>query len=262
MLTFIKLGGSLITNKLVERSYRENVADRLATEIASAMQIKPDLEVLIGHGSGSFGHFAASRNKTAQGVHSPSEWKAFAEVATVAAELNYLVAKSLQKAGIPVWRMQPSASAKSHDGEIRQLAIEPIRSALEHKLVPLVYGDVSLDEVRGGTIISTEKIFFYLAQQLRVQQVLLLGEVEGVQDLEGRLIPEITRESIAEIEKALGGSAGVDVTGGMETKVRDMLSLVQLIPQMHIRIMDGTQPDLLQRALVGAVFPGTLIHQV
>jgi isopentenyl phosphate kinase len=260
MLTFIKLGGSLITDKRVERSFRQSTADRLSQEIASAYHANPELQLLVGHGSGSFGHFAAKQYRTAEGVHTLEEWRAFARVANVAAELNYLVAKSLENAGVPVWRIQPSASALSRDGELVEMAAAPILSALNQRLVPLVYGDVSIDEQRGGTIISTEKVFFSLAKHLPVNQVLLLGEVAGVYDANGKIVPEITPANFAEVERALGGSAGVDVTGGMETKVRDMLSLVQLNPQMTIHIMDGTQPGLLEAALYGRTYPGTLIR--
>jgi isopentenyl phosphate kinase len=195
-----------------------------------------------------------------QGVQTPQEWLGFARVATVAAELNGLMAKKLETAGIPVWRIQPSASALSYDGQIVQMALDPIRAALEHGIVPLVYGDVSLDEVRGGTIVSTEAVFFYLARHLPVEQILLLGEVEGVYDEKGMVIPEITPSTLPDFERALGGSAGMDVTGGMETKVRDMTALVEALPRLAIRIMNGTRPGLLEAALLEQAHPGTLIR--
>lgn len=259
MLTFMKLGGSLITDKRVEASFREDVASRIAAEIASALNETDDLRLLIGHGSGSFGHFAAKRYRTIEGVHSQAEWRGFAEVATVAAELNYRMAQTLQAAGVPVWRIQPSASAVSRDGELVSMALNPLQAALEHGLVPLVYGDVALDTVRGGTIISTETIFFYLSRHFPVRRILLLGEVEGVYNRDGRIIPAITPASFDAVKPALGGSAGTDVTGGMETKVRDMLALAQRVSGLEIRIMDGRQPGLLRDTLLSQAEPGTRI---
>ncbi len=259
MLAFVKLGGSLITDKRVENSFRSEAAARVAAEIQSALTKNPDLRLLLGHGSGSFGHVAAKRYGTMQGVHTAEEWRGFAHVATVAAELNHLMAKTLDAAGVPVWRMQPSASAISHDGAIQEMAIKPIEQALDHGLVPLVYGDVSLDEVRGGTIVSTETVFFYLARLLPVKRVLLLGEVDGVYDPAGKVIARITPETLVAVEAVLGGSAGTDVTGGMETKVRDMVALVEAVPGLTIRIMSGTQPGLLEAALLDQAEPGTLI---
>jgi isopentenyl phosphate kinase len=260
VLTFIKLGGSLITDKRVESSFRDAVALRVAQEIRAAIDADSSLQMLVGHGSGSFGHFAAKQHRTIEGVHTPEQWRAFAHVAVVASELNYLVARVFEHAGVPVWRIQPSASARAEAGRLGSMEIEPIRVAIQRGIVPLVYGDVALDFVRGGTIISTEAVFFYLAQHLPVRRVLLLGEVEGVYAPDGQVIPEITPSNLAEIENALGGSAGVDVTGGMETKVRDMLALTQNVPGLEIRIMSGLEPDLLRRTLRGQAAPGTLIY--
>lgn len=259
MLTFLKLGGSLITDKRIENSYRDAVAARVAAEVQSALAQSPDLRLLIGHGSGSFGHMVAKRYQTMQGVRTPEEWRGFAHVATVAAELNYLMAKTLQAVGVPVWRFQPSASARSRDGVLVEMASDPIAHALNHGLVPLVYGDVALDDSRGGTIVSTETVFFYLARQLPVQRIFLLGEVDGVYDEMGKVIARITPTTLPEVERALGGSSGTDVTGGMETKVRDMVALTQAVPNLSIRIFNGNTPGLIEAALVGKEKPGTLI---
>ncbi|MBC7870922.1 MAG: isopentenyl phosphate kinase family protein [Chitinophagaceae bacterium] len=259
MLSFVKLGGSLITDKRIEASFRAEVMARLAQEIQTALVKNPELRLLVGHGSGSFGHFTASQYGTVQGVHSSDQWRGFAEVATVAAELNYLVARELQKARVPVWRIQPSASARCQDGSLRSMEVFPIKTALEKGLVPLVYGDVALDDVRGGTIISTEMVFGYLARHLPVNQIVLFGEVEGVYDERGIVIPRITPKTLMNFQSALTGSAGVDVTGGMLTKVRDMLALVEAVPGLKIRIIDGTQPNLLLQTLLEQIEPGTLL---
>lgn len=259
-LTFVKLGGSLITDKRVENRFRADMAQRVSEAINTALAEDTDLRLLVGHGSGSFGHVAAKQYGTIHGVETPEQWRGFAHVATMAAELNHLMAKTLDTAGVPVWRMQPSASALAEDGVLVTMVWEPIRIALEHGLVPLVYGDVALDSVRGGTIVSTETVFFYLARHLPVQRILLVGDVEGVYDGVGQVIREITPETLPAVESALGGSAGTDVTGGMETKVRDMVALAQNIPGLSIRIMSGTDAALLEATLLGSAEPGTLIH--
>jgi isopentenyl phosphate kinase len=258
MLTFVKLGGSLITNKRVENSFRSEAATAVAQALQSALAEDSSLQLLIGHGSGSFGHVAAKTYDTINGVRTAEEWRGFAHVATVAAELNYLMAKTLENAGVPVMRFQPSASAICRDGLIAHMDIQPIQRAINQRLMPLVYGDVAFDDVRGGTIVSTETVFFYLARYLPVNTILLLGEVEGVYDPDG-VIPTITPETLPDVEKVLGGSAGTDVTGGMETKVRDMVALVEAHPHISIRIMSGQQPLLLRDTLLQQATPGTLI---
>jgi isopentenyl phosphate kinase len=260
VLTFVKFGGSLITDKRVEGSFRETVMARLASEIKSALSRDADLQLLIGHGSGSFGHFAAKRHDTINGVYTSEAWLSFAQVARAAAELNYRVADVLVSAGVPVMRFQPSASAVCDDGVLSGLDAYPIVSALDHGLVPLIYGDVSFDRVRGGTIVSTESLFFYLAQRMPVGRILLLGEVSGVYDDLGQVIPLITSDMYLRVSGALAGSSGTDVTGGMYSKVSDMIRLAQLRGDLIIRIFDGTQPGLLEQTLLNQAQPGTLIQ--
>ena len=101
-------------------------------------------------------------------------------MARVAAELNRLVVDALWEAGVPALRIQPSASARCRDGELLALDERPLIAALDHGLAPVVHGDVALDDVRGGTIISTEEIFGWLAPRLLPQRVVLVGEVAGV----------------------------------------------------------------------------------
>ena len=163
MLTLVKLGGSLITDKRVEKAFRKEVMVRLADEIAAALDQSRDLRLIIGHGSGSFGHFAARKANTIQGVKSKEDWRAFASVAMAASELNYFVSECLQAAGVPVWRFQPSASIISDGGHVVNMSLEGIKTALSVGLVPVVYGDVAIDRSLGGTIISTEKLFIYLS---------------------------------------------------------------------------------------------------
>ena len=259
MLTFLKLGGSLITNKRQESTFRPSVMNRLSTEIALALKTNPDMRLLIGHGSGSFGHMIANKYNTINGVSSSKEWRGFAEVATIASELNYLVAQSLKEAGLPIWRIQPSASALAHDGKIIDMSIRSIDKALANNLIPLVYGDVAIDEVRGGTIISTETILSYLIQKLPITQIVLLGEVDGVFDQSAHIIPHITPSNFENYKSALKGSDGVDVTGGMLTKVSDMLSLAKHYAGLKIVICNGKIIGEAQRVLSGEQGIGTLI---
>jgi isopentenyl phosphate kinase len=129
-----------------------------------------------------------------------------------------------------------------------------------------VYGDVALDEVWGTTIVSTEAILVYLARALGPQQILLMGEVEGVfsadprRDPDARLIPVINASRVGEAERALGGSHAVDVTGGMRSKVHLMMDLVRQFPDLRVRLLSGLQAGLLERALGDPEFKaGTLI---
>ncbi|MEL6405555.1 MAG: isopentenyl phosphate kinase [Chloroflexota bacterium] len=260
MVTLLKLGGSLITDKTQREILREDVLARLANEIAQALGANPTMQLVIGHGSGSFGHYEAKEHGTMAGVRTDADWRGFARVATIAATLNYHVANALQDAGVSVMRVQPSASAIATDGVITELSMVGIERALSHKIVPLVYGDVAFDEVRGGTIISTETVLTYITQKLPVERILLLGEVGGVLDDQKAVIPTINSANFDAIAPHLGGSGGVDVTGGMYTKVKDMLSLASNPPYPTVQILNGMVEGRLQKALSGADVLGTMIR--
>jgi isopentenyl phosphate kinase len=230
-------------------------------------------QLLLGHGSGSFGHAAAKKHGTRAGVQDADGWRGFAEVSVMAARLNRIVADALHEAVLPVISFCPSASARCADGKLVYLDTAPIEAALNHGVVPLVMGDVAFDSVRGGTIVSTEEVFAYLANRLPVTQVLLAGETEGVYKnfeprshedtkgnqfetfapsrLRGEIVPRITPLNWDEIRSGVGGSRGADVTGGMASKVQDMLNLVQRRPTLTVRIFSGLVEGNVERALDG-----------
>lgn len=261
---FLKLGGSLITDKMRVEHARPRVIRRLAREVKSALEARPDLRLVLGHGSGSFGHVAAKKYGTREGVKDRSGWIGLAEVAAAAARLNQIVTDIFIAEGVPVISLPPSASARCEDGWLIYLDTSGVHTALRHGLVPLVQGDVAWDSVRGATIVSTEDVFIYLAAEIEPTKILLAGEVAGVYNsavMMGEVIKMITPASINEYAAALGGSHGTDVTGGMIGKVRQMIDLVRQHPAIEVRIFSGAQPGHVRRVLIDPATPiGTLIR--
>ncbi len=162
-----------------------------------------------------------------------SYWRGFAEVWYQASSLNRYVMEALHKAGLRAIALPPSGSVIASDGQVAVWETTPIRMALAAGIVPVIFGDVVFDEVRGGTILSTENLFAYLVKALAPERVLLAGLEDAVwEDFPARTrrIGRITPESFEEIKHGVGGSAAADVTGGMDAKVREMLDLVQENP--------------------------------
>jgi len=261
-LVFLKLGGSLITDKNVAHLAKIELIRRLAGEIQAVVQADPELHLLIGHGSGSFGHVPASRYHTREGVHSAGEWKGFAEVWHAARVLNQVVTEQCVAAGLPVISLPPSASVTASDGKVHQWDITPIRGALEHGLIPIIQGDVVFDIARGGTIFSTEELFVHLAGFLHPVLILIAGSEPGVwADFPGktRLLAHITPSGYADIAKMVFPSGAVDVTGGMAAKVAAMVSLVSAQPELRVMIFNPSAPGVLASAISGET-TGTEIH--
>ena len=255
---FVKLGGSLLTDKREKEMPRQAVIQRLAHEVQRARLEAPDLRLVLGHGSGSFGHVYASTHGTRNGVETAAQWLGFAQTADAAARLNRIVVAALLDAGVPAWSIQPSVALRCADGRVAAGPEGAVAAALARGLLPVVFGDVALDSVRGGTIASTEEIFHALDDALLPSRIILAGEVGGIYDAdpllyaEATLIPVVTPQSFAEIRAGLGGSHGVDVTGGMAAKVQQALGWVEKRRELSVLICSGLEPDNLYRALIGA----------
>lgn len=263
MLVFLKLGGSLITDKSRPHTFREDVMLRLAGEIQTARKGNPDLQLVLGHGSGSFGHVPAAKYHTRAGVHTPQEWVGFLEVWREARSLNDLVMDCLQGSGIHAVSISPISAVTSNNHQVEQWNTNPIKAALDHNLVPVVYGDVIFDTACGGTIFSTEELFDHLALEFRPSRILLAGIERGVyKDFPStsEMIPEIRCSQIEEIKRHLAGSANTDVTGGMLDKVSKMLDLIEKIPSLEVIIFSGAESGLLNEAISGQN-PGTRLYR-
>jgi len=273
-LIFLKLGGSLITDKSRPYTPRPDVLASLAEQIAAQREISPDLRIVLGHGSGSFGHTAAKEYGTREGLPTPANpppfypgtgaeqyWRGFVEVWYQASRLNRLVLDALHEAGVPGMTFSPAASVWSEDGKVLAWDVSRIEAALEKNILPVVHGDVIFDREKGGTILSTEELFEHLAREMRPKRILLAGLEDGVYSdfpARGRKITELTRESFDQIRQGVGESQGADVTGGMLSKVEQMLKLAEEIPNLRIQIFSGEKQGNLEKALTGAHI-GTVI---
>jgi isopentenyl phosphate kinase len=257
---FIKLGGSLITDKNQRETPQLEIIKVIARVIQNFINTFPHTQLLIGHGSGSFGHWEATKHDTRNGVNSPPGWHGFARVSASANRLNRLVVDTFLDVGVNVVSLQPSASIESHSRVIKHYNTVNIQHCFTHGLVPLIHGDVSFDSSLGGTILSTEAIFSYLTPLFCPERIILLGEAEGVYNRKDEVIRKITPVTYPEIQHFIGGSNATDVTGGMSDKVNRMIDLVKSYPKLCVQIMSGKKPDLLSQVLQNnSYICGTLI---
>jgi len=260
-LVLIKLGGSLITDKAKPFTPRLDVIKRLANEVHEARET--GLKIIIGHGGGSFPHKPAKDYRTNEGIISKDSYKGISLVQDAASRLNRIIVNSLIEAGENAVSVQPSAGLIAENGRIREWYLESIKEMLKHNLLPVPYGDVALDLKKGCCIISTEEILNYLAKHLGSKRIVLAGIVEGVftsdpqKNPDAKLIREINSKNYELIKKYLGGSAGIDVTGGMLHKVEEMLELAKA--GIESELISGEKENILLRSLLGEKGLGTII---
>ncbi len=259
-MNYLKLGGSLITEKTMVKAARLDTIQRLALEIGDARRSNPDIKLIIGHGSGSFGHHVAQQYQTNKGVKSPDDWVGFLEVWQAARELHEICMQLFKDANLPVISFSPSASAICEDGALIEMAVTPIALSVEHGLIPVVHGDVAFDRMRGGTIISTEQVFRFLATILPPSRVLLAGREDGVYAQpaqKSRVIPTLTSSDLETLD--LAQTEGADVTGGMSSKVAEAMKIAKHTPLADVRVFSAEKPDSLRLTLLGDT-PGTKIQ--
>src|SRR5512140_1623058 len=112
------------------------------------------MRLVIGHGSGSFGHYAVKESLAPHHYPPPAGsgpsalqdyWRGFAEVWYRASQLNRYVVEALHAAGLPVVAFAPSATATAENGRLKTWDTGSVRHALDVGLVPVIFGDIAFD---------------------------------------------------------------------------------------------------------------------
>ncbi len=251
---FLKLGGSLITDKDTPFTARLDVIRSIGDQIKKALEADDGIQLLIGHGSGSFGHEAARIADFKEGDKAVYDPRAFQTIWLAAQKLNRIIIEEFDRVGLTVFSFPPSAVIRSSGKEIENWDITPIRLALGQKIIPIIYGDAVLDSKLGGVIYSTEELFLYLAEWLTPDRILLAGKEKGVWadfPKNTNLMTKLNEKSLSNFQSTILASESVDVTGGMVEKVQLMLKIKKLLPETQINIFSGAEPDAIIRSLGG-----------
>ena len=260
-IVFVKIGGSLITDKNKPFSLNERALNFVCDEIKAGVATGKTL--IIGHGAGSFAHIPAKKYQTHLGVNGPKSLRGIAEVADTAARLNRIVVERLLARNVNAVSVSPLSIMVAENHKLKSLSSGSIEELLRLGLLPVVYGDQILDTTVGCTIFSTEKVLGFLALHLRkrgypVERIIHCGLTNGVYDENGETILLINKNNIDEYRNVLGGSGGVDVTGGMAHKVEETLSLAQY--GVSGLIIDGIENGSLSEAIAGRSVLGTRVE--
>jgi len=261
-LIFIKIGGSLITDKTKPFTLKKKALSKICQEIKQA--IKSGRQLIIGHGAGSFAHFPAKKYQTHKGILGKGSYRGIAEVADVAAQLNRIVVRKLIETGVKAVSISPLSTMTARNHKLDKLCSESVEELLRLNLLPVLYGDQILDARIGCTIFSTEKVLGYLALHLKkkgykIERMIHCGQTNGVYDEDGKTIKKIDSQNFKQLKSVLGKSGGVDVTGGMIHKVEEALFLAkQGIPGL---IIDGIENGTLSKAVKGEKVLGTRIEK-
>lgn len=232
MVTVLKLGGSLITDKTRRETLDGPALGQAADEIAAASpggtpegQSKATgtvEELVLVHGGGSFGHPHAEDHgvDTTTGT---GDAGAVLEIHSAMKTLNQFVLSRLHQRDIPALPVHPlSAASRDDTGRLSQPR-EQVATMLAEGFTPVLHGDVVAHEGKGATVLSGDTLVTELAEGLAADRVGLCSTVPGVLDANDEVIDRIS--SFEAARSVLGESKATDVSGGMTQKVRTLLDL-------------------------------------
>ena len=237
-LTFVKLGGSVITDKSADCAIDR---ERLAS-VAQAIACAHTERILIVHGAGSCGHPEAKRYRLDVGA-TAGQTEGIAITHRVVSGLNEEVVRALRECGVPAIGVHPFHAGLAENGRLVAFESRHIKKMLDLGMVPVIHGDVVMDLSRGACIVSGDQLVRYLAVPLQCSRVGLATDVPGVLD-GGRVVPEITQKTVPALQ--IGNSLHTDVTGGMRGKLNELLELADA----------GIGSDIFHVSQLGAFLAG------
>ncbi len=261
-LHLVKLGGSVITDKDEIEEANESVIFQLAFEIHQAKLQRPQLNLILGHGAGSFGHPQANEYQTHMGIREGDGGYGIAKVRQAGMKLHTKILDSLIALDLPAAGLPPFAFLTSSSKVLDEINVNPLRLMLAGGLLPVTHGDVIMDRVYGCRIVSGETVLNLFAEQnhqlgFKSGIVIEIGKTDGVYGPDGKTIELIARSNFGEVLDHLGGSESVDVTGGMKHKVEEAYALARIgVPTL----ITSANPGNLKNALLGKDVKGTWIR--
>jgi len=236
----LKLGGSVLTKKgsrgVADRSCIEDVA-RLVSQHAGS-------HVCIVHGAGSFGHPEAQMYSLARGGDGSHLAKGIVRTHGAVCTLNAILVSALVESGREAVGIHPLGSAISREGRLISLETRSVSALMKTGIVPVLHGDVVMDEAQRVSIVSGDQIVRFLAEVIPFTRVGLATDVPGVLGPDGGVISEIGPGSRWAVHT--GGSRHTDVTGGMGGKLGELLELAE----------NGVESDIFHVSRLGDFMEG------
>jgi isopentenyl phosphate kinase len=240
----VKLGGSLLSDKAEECSFRRPAARRLLSEVAKA-----NLPTVLLHGAGSFGHPQAARHRLGQAKAKPD---GVAEVLAAVGALSAQVITLAQEAGLRPLAFPLHHAARIEGDTLADLPIEAIGKAIEEGYTPVLHGTLVRDPALAWRVVSADELMQELAAELTPRLAVFATDVDGVfdrdpSDASAKLL--VTVDGSATASRAGGGS---DVTGRMAGKLARARAVAMHCPTL---ILNGEVKGRLLDALKGKPVP-------
>lgn len=245
MITLVKIGGSVLTDK-----QRPLVFQRVyARSVAADIRLSRTVPVLV-HGTGSWAK-AIGRH-----YHRDGGWfrdaTGFQLTSLRIRRLQEALAAALRDEGVVCCPLQANAIVHRSGGTLDFYDTGPIERLVEAGVSPLLCGDVLVEGPGTFRIVSSDAIAVAIARRMRVSDCVFATDVDGVWDAAGQLVPEVT-----EPELAANDSDRRDVTGGMSAKIPAAMDIATT--GARTTIVNGRVSGRVRDALVRRPVTGTRV---
>jgi isopentenyl phosphate kinase len=239
----VKLGGSFISDKREDFSYRDGSVASLARAIRGSGE-----RTVIVHGGGAFGHPLAKRYHLSSRSPSASS-KGVSETRRAMFDLNARVCGSMITGGLRPYTFSPfpllTAAGKRGTAWLRDI--------ISAGLTPVTFGDVVRGEA-GFRILSGDTISLLLSRSLRARRCVFVMDVDGIMGPDGEVIGALDKRSAGRLDLSASG----DATGGIAGKVREALRIASA--GTEVAFVSGFRPREFSKALKGLDFHGTIVR--
>ena len=276
-MIILKLGGSVLTKKDLENSeINYTNLNRIAIEIKDALNNKSNNNklsegLIIIHGAGSFGHPLAKKYRIGEPFtkeqHSEKRI-GFSKTQNSVKKLNTLICEAFINHEIPCVCLQASSFITTNNKRINNFNLDLIKRYLKEGFIPVIYGDVVLDDKLKIAVLSGDQILQYISKNLKInnskskKEVILGTDVDGVFTKNPKKYDDaihISKLSSLDEIKEFDSTTNIDVTGGMIGKIKELLELADM--GIESRIINANEPKTIFNALENKNVKGTLIKK-
>ncbi len=258
----LKLGGGLLTDKNNPFSIREDIITSAVKQIVDANE-----KIILLHGGGSFGHPLAKKYSVSNGIDKsiPNQILGVAKTHHSMIKFNSYVIEQFLERNYPVLSIQTSSIFIKKSNTISLETLDVLETALDLKIMPILYGDIMLDKSGSFTILSGDEIILKLCESLKsynISKVIFAMESDGlykVDELESNNCKFLTECYSSELNNIILADLGqkIDVTGGIESKLTQIKKICEL--NIPVQLINGLTEGYIYKSLKNQRFNCTNI---
>lgn len=243
MITLLKIGGSVLTDKQQPLVFQDAYAHSVAADIRLSRSVP-----VIVHGTGSWAKAIGRHHRGEDGWL--RDETGFQMTCWRIRLLQEALAAALRDEGVVCCPLQANAVFHRAPGGLLDLYdTRPVSRLVDAGVSPLLCGDVLVEGPGVFPVVSSDTVLVALARRMRASDCVFATDVDGVWDSAGQLIPEM-----AESGGALDDSDLRDVTGGMSAKIVAALEIAATGARTTIvngRVRGRVRGALTRRAVIG-----------